>query len=191
MPVCSPRPPGNHAGPGQLRVAPTIPSINTESAKPGLHTLMRQSSIPRRQNSVRVRWDDLQRRSSKWTNRLPPAVLQTARDRYLWALLIVALVVNLGLFAYLIFEFSREPPVLPPLVPLHFDASGEPDRIESRNVLFSLAQIGLIVIVGNLGLGALMYRRERLAAYLLSASSIVVQLLLWFAAIQILRFVAL
>ena len=134
---------------------------------------------------------DRLRLPGNWQQHIPPGLLLVLRDRYLWALVIVALVVNLGLFGYLIFEFSRVPPVLPPLVPLHFDVNGDPDRIESRDALFSLAQIGLIVIVGNLGLGALMYRRERLAAYLLAAMAMVIQLLLWFAAIQILRVVAL
>ncbi len=143
------------------------------------------------ENVLRSRWGDVRLKSSDWRQRLAPVALDVARDRYLWALLIVALVVNLGLFAYLIFEFSRVPPVLPPLVPLHFDPNGQPDRIEPREALFSIAQIGIIVIVGNLGLGALMYRHERLATYLLGATSIVIQVLLWFAAIQILRFVAL
>jgi uncharacterized membrane protein len=113
------------------------------------------------------------------------------RDRYVWALVIIALIVNLGLFAYLLLEFNRVPPTLPPLVPLHFDASGEPDRIEPRSALFSLPQIGLIVIIGNFVLGALMYRREPLATYLLAGTGIVIQLLLWLAAIQIVRIVAL
>lgn len=113
------------------------------------------------------------------------------RDRYLWALVIVALIVNLGLFAYLILEFNRTPLALPPLVPLHFDVNGEPDRIEPRGALFSLPQIGLIVIIGNLALGAIMHRREPLATYLLAGTAIVIQLLLWLAAIQIVRTVAL
>ena len=113
------------------------------------------------------------------------------RDRYLWALVIVALIVNLGLFAYLILESNRNPPTLAPLVPMHWDAGGEPDRIEPRSALFSLPQIGLIVIVGNMALGALMYRREPLATYLLAGTAIVIQLLLWLAAIQIVRIVAL
>lgn len=116
---------------------------------------------------------------------------EVVRDRYLWALVIVALIVNLGLFGYLILEFNRTPLAIPPLVPLHFDVTGEPDRIEPASALFSLPQIGLIVIIGNLGLGALMYRRERLAAYLLAGTAIVIQLLLWLAAIQIVRIVAL
>ncbi len=142
-------------------------------------------------SSSGAHWADRLRLPSNWQQQIPPGVLLILRDRYLWALVIVALVVNLGLFGYLIFEFSRVPPALPPLVPLHFDVNGDPDRIESRDALFSLAQIGLIVIIGNLGLGALMYRRERLAAYLLAATATVIQLLLWFAAIQIIRVVAL
>lgn len=119
------------------------------------------------------------------------AAVVVVRDRYVWALVIVALIVNLGLFAYLILEFNRTPLALPPLLPLHFDVSGEPDRIEPRGALFSLPQIGLIVIIGNLALGALMYRREPLATYLLAGTAIVIQLLLWLAAIQIVRIVAL
>jgi hypothetical protein len=122
--------------------------------------------------------------------RVAPAVV-VVRDRYMWALVIVALIVNLGLFGYLILEFNRTPLALPPLVPLHFDVNGEPDRIEPANGLFSLPQIGLIVIIGNLALGALMYRREPLATYLLAGTAIVIQLLLWLAAIQIVRIVAL
>jgi hypothetical protein len=125
-----------------------------------------------------------------FTRRIPAAA-RMIRDRSLWALVIVALIVNLGLFAYLIIEFNRVPPTLPPLVPLHFDAAGEPDRIEPRSALFSLPQIGLIVIVGNMALSALMYRREPLAVYLLAGTAVVIQLLLWLAAIQIVRIVAL
>lgn len=119
--------------------------------------------------------------------RMPSALAAVVRDGSLWALVIVALIVNLGLFAYLIIQFSS----LPPLVPLHFDPLGDPDRIEPRSAIFSLPQIGLITIFGNLALGGLIYRRERLATYLLVAIAIVIQFLLWFAAIAIVRAVAL
>jgi uncharacterized membrane protein len=118
---------------------------------------------------------------------VPPSLQLAGRDRFLWAMIIVALLVNLGLFAFLIIQFST----LPPLVPLHFDPTGQPDRIEPSNTIFSLPQIGLIVIALNFGFGSLIYRREQLAAYLLAGSAIVVQFLLWFAAIQIVRIVAL
>lgn len=116
---------------------------------------------------------------------LPDWLKAAIRDRYLWGMLIVALFVNLGLFAFLILLSSQ----LPPLVPLHFDVTGQADRIESKDAIFSLPQIGLIMIVLNFALGGLFYRREALASYLLGAVAIGVQLLLWFAAISIVRVV--
>jgi hypothetical protein len=118
--------------------------------------------------------------------RLPGWLKDSLRDRYIWSMAIVALVVNLGLFAFLLIEFNQ----LPPLVPLHFDAGGQPDRIEPRDAIFSLPQIGLVMIVSNFLGGALAYRREPLAAYILSAVAITVQFLLWVAAIQIIRVVS-
>jgi uncharacterized membrane protein len=115
--------------------------------------------------------------------RLPSSLQAVVRDRYVWAMLIIALFVNLGLFAFLLLLMNQ----LPPLVPLHFDAAGQPDRIESQNALFSLPQIGLIMIVFNVVLGAFIYRREPLVAYLLSGIAIAVQFLLWIAAILIVR----
>lgn len=116
-------------------------------------------------------------------DRLPLWLRAALRDRYVWAMLIIALFVNLGLFAFLLLLQNQ----LPLLVPLHFDPTGQPDRIESRAALFTLPQIGLVVIVVNALLGALAYRREPLAAYLLGGTAIAVQFLLWFAAISIAR----
>ncbi len=117
--------------------------------------------------------------------RLPLWLQAAVRDRYLWAMLIIALFVNLGLFAFLLLLQTQ----LPPLVPLHFDAAGQPDRIEPKDAIFSLPQIGLIMIVLNLILGAIVYRREPLTSYLLGGIAIAVQFLLWFAAISIIRVV--
>jgi hypothetical protein len=116
-------------------------------------------------------------------SRLPLWIQAALRDRYLWAMLIVALFVNLGLFAFLLLLANQ----LPPLVPMHFDAAGQPDRIEPKGAIFSLPQIGLIMIAVNTVIGAVMYRREPLAAYLLGGVAIVGQFLLWFAAITIVR----
>ncbi len=113
-----------------------------------------------------------------------PMWLQAAlRDRYLWGMVIVALFVNLGLFAFLLLVSNQ----LPPLVPLHFDASSVPDRIEPKSGIYSLPQIGLIMIVLNFVLGSVIYRREPLAAYLLGGVAIAAQFLFWFAAISIVR----
>ncbi len=118
--------------------------------------------------------------------RLPPSLLLLARDRYLWAMVIVALLLNVGLVAFLIIQFN----LLPPLVPLHFDPRGEPDRIEPRETIFLLPQIGLIIIAGNFAFGAAVYRREPLISYMLAGTAILLQFLLWFAAILIVRAVS-
>lgn len=116
-------------------------------------------------------------------DRLPLWLQAALRDRYVWAMAIIALFVNLGLFAFLLLVASQ----LPPLVPLHFDAAGVPDRIEDKSAIFSLPQIGLIMIVGNFILAGMAYRREPLASYLLGGIAITVQFLLWFAAVSIVR----
>jgi Domain of unknown function (DUF1648) len=122
---------------------------------------------------------------SNFINRLPLWLQGPLHDRYLWAMLIIALFVNLGLFAFLLLVQNQ----LPLLVPLHFDSAGQPDRIEGREAIFSLPQIGLIMILGNILVGALFYRREPLTTYLLAGVAIVVQFLLWLAAISIVRVV--
>lgn len=116
-------------------------------------------------------------------DRLPLSLQAVIRDRYLWALVIVALFVNLGLFAFLLLVASQ----LPPFVPLHFDAAGIADRVDDKSAIFSLPQIGLIMILLNAIIGTIFYRREPLSAYLLGAIAIVAQFLLWFAAVSIVR----
>ncbi len=101
-------------------------------------------------------------------------------DHALQTLLALALVVNLGLLAYLALRFE----VLPDPLPLHFDASGLPDRIESKSGIFGLPIIGLIIFVLNAGLGVLMHRWQRAAALLLGAGALIAELLMWFAAIS-------
>lgn len=122
---------------------------------------------------------------SSFDARLPEWLRGALHDRYFWAMLIVALFVNIGLFAFIVLVS----PQLPPLVPLHFDRLGQPDRIEPKDAVFSLPQIGLIMIVLNFVLGAVAYRREALVSYLLGGVGIGVQFFLWFAAISIVRVV--
>ncbi|MCG3140689.1 MAG: hypothetical protein HDKAJFGB_01800 [Anaerolineae bacterium] len=116
--------------------------------------------------------------------RLPGWLRGALRDRYFWAMLIVALFVNVGLFAFLFLVM----PQLPLLTSLHFNAAGQPDRIEPKEAIFSLPQIGLVMIGLNFALGALAHRRETLVSYLLGGVAIGAQFLLWFAAISIVRF---
>ena len=59
------------------------------------------------------------------------------------------------------------------------------DRIADKLVLFTLPAAGAIVWLTNAILGSLIYRREKVAAYLLWGSSIAMQLCLWVAVLTI------
>ena len=99
------------------------------------------------------------------------------------ALLGTGLLALLALVGLLAFEF----PGLPPLVPLHFDAAGSPDRLGSRLNIFTIPLIGLSVFLFNGVLGWLAHKRERVASYLLWGGTVLVQVLIWMAGVGILR----
>jgi hypothetical protein len=102
-------------------------------------------------------------------------------DQTAWILLGAALVINLGLIAYLCARF----PNLDYQLPLHFSRLGEADRIGTKMELFALPIIGLIILGTNLGLGLVLYRRERAGSYLLWGAAAAVQALFWLAAFSI------
>ncbi|MBI5303177.1 MAG: DUF1648 domain-containing protein [Chloroflexi bacterium] len=109
------------------------------------------------------------------------ALTRLQSDHTLHVLLISAFVVNLVLLAYLALRFE----VLPDPLPLHFDASGLPDRIEAKGGIFGLPIIGMIIFVSNAGLGVIVHRWQRAAALLLAGGASIAQILMWFAAISI------
>jgi hypothetical protein len=102
-------------------------------------------------------------------------------DQTAWALLGVALAVNLGLFGYLAARF----PGLDLQLPLHFNNLGQADRIGTKVELFDLPIIGLIILGTNLALGLLLYRRERAGSYLLWGAAAAAQALFWLATFSI------
>lgn len=104
------------------------------------------------------------------------------RDRPALGMLTASLGALLALTGLLCFLF----PSLPPLLPLHFDALGSPDRLGVRGQIFYIPLIGLIVLTVNGILGGLLYRSERLAAYLLWGGALTVQILFWAAVLGIL-----
>lgn len=104
------------------------------------------------------------------------------RDRLGMALLAAGFLAILALVGVLCFQF----PALPRLVPLHFDAAGNIDRLGLRGQIFIIPLIGLLTLLLNGALGVLVYRRERLASYLLWGGAILIQLLVWTAALGIL-----
>lgn len=104
------------------------------------------------------------------------------RDRAGLALLTLTAVAVLCLFGFLSVRF----PSLPRLLPLHFDAVGDPDRLGSQGQIFFLPVIGLVVLLVNGGAGGFLYRTERQAAYLLWGGALLVQVLLWAAVLGVL-----
>ncbi len=102
-------------------------------------------------------------------------------DQTAWMLLGAAAVVNLGLFGYLCMRF----PGLDFQLPLHFNSLGQADRIGTKMELFALPIIGLIILGTNLGLGLILYQRERAGSYLLWGAAAAVQALFWLAAFSI------
>jgi hypothetical protein len=97
-------------------------------------------------------------------------------------LLAASFLIVLALIGLLCFQF----PALPRMVPLHFDALGNPDRLEARGQIFTIPLIGLLTLLLNGGLGGLAYRRERMVSYMLWSGSILIQVLMWTATIGIL-----
>ncbi|MCX8067227.1 MAG: PH domain-containing protein [Anaerolineae bacterium] len=104
------------------------------------------------------------------------------QDRLALGLLTAGFVVLIALVGFLCAQF----PELPPLLPLHFDAQGIPDRLGARGEIFYIPLIGFIVFFANGVLGGALYTRERLAAYLLWGAGVLVQVLFWGAVLGIL-----
>lgn len=96
------------------------------------------------------------------------------RDRTAQVLSAIGLIGLLLMFGVLAFRY----PSLPADVPLHFDASGRPDRIAAKSGLFALPLIGLLAWLTNGVAGVVLYRRDqRHAAYLLWAGAVLVEII--------------
>lgn len=94
------------------------------------------------------------------------------RDRFALFLMGAGLFGVVLMFAVLSFRF----PYLSPDLPLHFDVSGQPDRIAPKSGLFGLPVIGLVTWLFNTAAGVWLYRHiQRGAAYLLWGGALVVQ----------------
>jgi len=113
-----------------------------------------------------------------------PSVLNWAiwRDWLALALLGLGVLALAFLVGILTFRF----PKLPILLPLHFGTSGSPDRLGPRGEIFLVPLIGFLTLVINGTLGSILYRRSRVASYMLWGSSILIQLLVWTATLGIL-----
>ena len=113
-----------------------------------------------------------------WLSRALSSIL---RDRVYVSLLLGAVAANAALFFYLLAIYER----LPAFLPLHFDASGEVDRIAFKSESFKMPFIGLGILAANFLLSGPLQGKERLTARLLMAAALLVQLVFWWAAINI------
>ncbi|OGO04017.1 MAG: hypothetical protein A2Y60_02155 [Chloroflexi bacterium RBG_13_54_9] len=99
------------------------------------------------------------------------------RDRFILLLAGLALLLNASLFGYTFYSY----PQLPELLPLGFTASGQINRVGLKSEVLVLPVGALSVIAANLVLGFVLHAKERLAAYLCLAGTILVQVLFWVA----------
>ena len=93
----------------------------------------------------------------------------------------VALALNLGLLAYLCAIY----PNLAPVLPVHFDALDQVNRIAPAITVFFLPAIGALSLFLNGLFGFLIHSRHRLATMLLWAGTSAVQIYLWVATLGI------
>lgn len=106
------------------------------------------------------------------------------RDRTALALIGIGLLGVLVMFGALCFRY----PLLSSDLPLHFDASGMPDRIVPKSGLFILPIIGLIAWGFNTIAGIWLYRRvQQGAAYLLWGGALAVQAVAGLALFNLMR----
>jgi hypothetical protein len=102
-------------------------------------------------------------------------------DPCLWWFFGLGTLACLSLLGYLCLNFSE----LPRSLPIHFNAFGVADRIADKSVLFTLPLAGAAVLGLNIFLGSLIYRWERVAAYLLWGSAVAMQICLWIAVLTL------
>ncbi len=105
------------------------------------------------------------------------------RDITLPTLLIAALALLGVALGYIWLKWDG----LPEMIPLHFGADGTPDQIGPREDVLLVPGIGAAILIANLGLGLALYARERAAARMLWAATVVVELLVLVATARILH----
>lgn len=100
------------------------------------------------------------------------------------ALVAAGMAVDVALWLYIGWRL----PALPDVLAIHYNSSGQVDRIGVRQQLFSLPAIGLVILLGNSLAGYFgIYRRDRQLTYLFLGVAVLAQLLLAGAAIQLVR----
>ncbi|MDE3074657.1 MAG: DUF1648 domain-containing protein [Chloroflexota bacterium] len=104
-------------------------------------------------------------------------------DRFFWLLAALAFLLDGGMALYIRLRYTS----LPERMAIHFGSNGVVDRVGFRSELFILPVIGLTVNLANLALSAVLYQHDKQACRALMVLSVLVQLLLFGAAIQLVR----
>jgi len=182
--------PGHHVGYGQVPGAGPALFYGTAQPRrqifvvtPGLTYGISPAEYDEFLDSLRTRLQMGPTQIVEQSSRRPSALDWAIwRDYVGLTLLATGLVAILGLVGFLCYRF----PGLPLVIPLHFDAAGFPDRFVPRSQSFIIPLIGVLTLLLNGVLGTLVYRRERMASYLLWGGAVLVQVLVWTAALGIL-----
>ena len=104
-------------------------------------------------------------------------------DRLAYGLVIAGAALCLALFGLVTFRY----PDLPELLPMHYNINGLVDRTAPTSQAFILPLIGAFAVIVNAALGGVFYRREQMASYVLWGGAILVQVLLWIGAVNLLK----
>jgi hypothetical protein len=105
------------------------------------------------------------------------------RDRVALGLLAASVLGVLALAGY-VYAWM---PSLPPFLPLHYNGVGGVDLIGPRTDLYKMPAIGAVVFLADVIVAAIFHRDERFAAYTLLAASVLVQVMLIVATLNIIR----
>lgn len=103
------------------------------------------------------------------------------RDRITVALVLAAGALVTLMLWFIVLRFDRVPAALP----LHYSATGQPDRIGAPREIFILPLIAALAAVGNIALASSVIRYDRFAARLLTGGTLLVQVVAWVALLKL------
>lgn len=103
------------------------------------------------------------------------------RDRVSVALVLAAGALVTLMLWFIVLRFDRVPAALP----LHYSATGQPDRIGTPREIFILPLIAALAAVGNIALAWSVVRYDRFAARLLTGGTLLVHVVTWVALLKL------
>jgi hypothetical protein len=113
--------------------------------------------------------------------RSPLLTLPLWRDRFFWAAVLFAMIIDLGILGVMMSRYGD----LGIRIRLHFGAWGQADRITSRIWVLVLPVLGLGIVGMDTVVGMVVHEHERLAAHLLVVAGLITQVLLYLALRQL------